>query len=73
MKETVIFTKKKRVYPNQKTPSIRVTRELFINVAEIADEAGVSVQEVASRLIAFALKHVKVIDEKGEAVHGKNQ
>lgn len=60
----LIFKRKKREaisVPGQTV--IKINNEEYNKILEVSDETGLSIREVASRMVAFASEHVKYESE----------
>ena len=57
--EKIIFTKKKKTDNSPKTTAVRVNTEAHKKILDISEKTGLSVSEVAGRLITFALERVE--------------
>lgn len=64
--EKITFVKKTRKFPNNEWPRIRVNKEIYKAVADIADETNIKMSDVTNQLIVFALKHVQIVREDEE-------
>ena len=61
MSNTLILVRQKRGAKGD-SRVIRVSGDIYTAISELSDDTSISINALASKLIAFALDHVKVID-----------
>lgn len=59
----IVFVKKERKLPNHQWPRVRVNRETYKAIDDIASEVSLNLSDVTTRLLDFALKHVEIREE----------
>lgn len=58
--DKIVFVKKERKLPNHQWPRVRINRETYKAIDDIANEASLNLSDVTTRLLDFALKHVEI-------------
>jgi len=56
----------KLLHSDAKFPSVRVTKEAYDALVDMANESGMSISKVASKAVTYAADNLEYITEEGD-------